>query len=57
MFEKNKKSDTEEKAEKDFDIERGYTKFKAQRVLTDILTIMLSVGIGALIVIINMLII
>lgn len=45
------------KEEKDFDIERGYTKFKAQRVMTDILMIMLSVGIGALIVIINMLII
>lgn len=45
------------KEEKDFDIERGYTKFKAQRVMTDIITIILSVGIGALIVIINMLII
>ena len=46
-----------ERKEKEFDIELGYTKFKAQRVMTDILTIMLSVGIGALIVIINMLII
>lgn len=46
-----------ERKEKEFDIERGYAKFKAQRVMTDIITIMLSVGIGALIVIINMLII
>lgn len=46
-----------ERKEEEFDIERGYTKFKAQRVMTDIITIMLSVGIGALIVIINMLII
>lgn len=46
-----------ERKEKEFDIERGYTKFKAQRVMTDIITIMLSVGIGALIVIINMFII
>lgn len=46
-----------ERKEKEIDIERGYTKFKAQRVMTDIITIMLSVGIGALIVIINMLII
>ncbi len=46
-----------ERNEKDFDIERGYTKFKAQRLMTDIITIILSVGIGALIVIINMLII
>lgn len=46
-----------ERKEKDFDIERGYTKFKAQRVMTDIITVILSVGIGVLIVIINMLII
>lgn len=45
------------KEEKEIDIERGYTKFKAQRLMTDIITIILSVGIGALIVIINMLII
>ena len=42
--------------EKEFDIENGYTRFKAQSVLTDFLNIMLSVGIGVLIVIINMLI-
>ncbi len=42
--------------EKEFDIENGYTRFKAQSVLTDIVNIALSVGIGVLIVIINMLI-
>lgn len=44
------------KKEKEFDIENGYMQFKAQRVLTDFLMIMLSVGIGVLIVIINLLI-
>ena len=45
------------KEEKEFDIENGYRQFKVQSVLTNFLMIMLSVGIGALIVIINMLII
>ena len=55
-MQKSEKQTKENEEEKEFDIENGYTRFKAQSVLTDIVNIALSVGIGVLIVIINMLI-
>ena len=56
VMQETEKQTKENEAEKEFDIENGYTQYKAQSVLTDFLNIMLSVGIGVLIVIINMLI-
>ncbi len=56
VLQESEKQIPKKKAKKEFDIENGYTQFKAQRVLTDFLMIMLSVGIGVIIVIINLLI-